>query len=173
MIFRVEGALREYCISAHYTHLRGDGGVFRPREDMPRSAYSAVSPRSRRRPLKYFSLLAACELAGALGLVLGIWLPWARQAAGVGLVIYFVGAVVSHLRVRDIKDIGPALFMLMVAAGALVLRVLRVCRRPQSCHLRRPLRMTRDQKFRTFRALRSNLAAGSWPVLGSHPQSFG
>jgi hypothetical protein len=73
--------------------------------------------------LKYFSLLAACELAGALGLVLGIWLPWARQAAGVGLVIYFVGAVVSHLRVRDIKDIGPALFMLMVAAGARPARV--------------------------------------------------
>jgi uncharacterized membrane protein YphA (DoxX/SURF4 family) len=75
-------------------------------------------------PLKYFSLLAACELAGALGLVFGIWLPWVRQAAGVGLVIYFVGAVVSHLRVRDIKGIEPAVFMLMVAAGALVLRVL-------------------------------------------------
>ena len=26
-------------------------------------------------PLKYFSLLAACEFAGALGLVLGIWWP--------------------------------------------------------------------------------------------------
>jgi hypothetical protein len=52
-----------------------------------------------------------------LRLVLGIWLPWAGQAAGVGLLNYFVGAVVSHLRVRDIKGIGPALFMLMVAAG--------------------------------------------------------
>jgi uncharacterized membrane protein YphA (DoxX/SURF4 family) len=38
-------------------------------------------------PLKYFSLLAACELAGALRLVLGIWLPWTGQAASVGLVI--------------------------------------------------------------------------------------
>jgi DoxX-like protein len=75
-------------------------------------------------PLERFPLLAVCEFAGALGLVLGIWLPWAGLAAGVGLVIYFVVAVMSHLRVRDIKGIGPAVFMLVVAAGALVLRVL-------------------------------------------------
>jgi len=75
-------------------------------------------------PLDYFPLLAACEFAGALGLLLGIWLPWAGLAAGSGLVIYFVGAVVSHLRVGDFKGIGPAVFMLMVAAGALALRVL-------------------------------------------------
>ena len=75
-------------------------------------------------PLKYFPLLAACEFAGALGLVLGIWLPWVGLAAGAGLVIYFVGAVVSHLRVGDIKGVGPAVFMLMLAAGALALRVL-------------------------------------------------
>lgn len=75
-------------------------------------------------PLEYFTLLAACELAGALGLVLGIWLPWTGLAAGIGLVIYFLGAVVSHLRVRDVKGIGPAVFMLMLAVGALVLRVL-------------------------------------------------
>lgn len=75
-------------------------------------------------PLEYFPVLAACEFAGALGLVLGIWLPWAGLAAGVGLVIYFLGAVVSHLRVGDIQGIGPAVFMLMVAAGALALRVL-------------------------------------------------
>jgi DoxX-like family len=75
-------------------------------------------------PLKRFPLLAAFEFAGALGLVLGIWWPWAGLAAGVGLVIYFVGAVVSHLCVHDIKGIGPAVFMLMVAAGALALRVL-------------------------------------------------
>src|SRR5215468_7564155 len=59
-------------------------------------------------PPDYFPLLAACEFAGALGLLLGIWLPWAGLAAGIGLVIYFVGAVVSHLRVGDVKGIGPA-----------------------------------------------------------------
>jgi uncharacterized membrane protein YphA (DoxX/SURF4 family) len=75
-------------------------------------------------PLKYCSLLAACELAGALGLVLGIRWPLLGVAAGIGLVLYFVGATVSHLRVGDVKGIGPAVFMLALAAGALALRIL-------------------------------------------------
>jgi hypothetical protein len=75
-------------------------------------------------PMEYFPLLAACEFAGGLGLVLGIWWPRLGVAAGIGLVIYFVGAIVSHLRVGDVKGIGPAVFMWVLAAGALALRVL-------------------------------------------------
>ena len=75
-------------------------------------------------PMKYFPLLAACEIAGAVGLVLGIWWPGAGIAAGGGLVLYFLGAVVSHLRVGDIKGIGPAFFLSVFSAGALCLRVL-------------------------------------------------
>jgi hypothetical protein len=75
-------------------------------------------------PLKYFLLLAACELAGALGLVLGIWRPSMGVAAGIGLVLYFVGATVAHLRVGDVKGMGPAAFLLAVAAGALAVRIL-------------------------------------------------
>jgi len=75
-------------------------------------------------PLKYFPLLATCEFAGALGLVVGIWVALIGVAAGIGLVLYFVGAVVSHLRVGDFKGIGSAAFMLVLAAGALALRLL-------------------------------------------------
>jgi len=75
-------------------------------------------------PMKYFPLLAACELAGGFGLVLGIWWPLLGVAAGIGLVLYFVGACVSHLRVGDVKGIGPAAFILVVAAAALALRLL-------------------------------------------------
>lgn len=75
-------------------------------------------------PMKYLPLLAACEFAGALGLVLGIWWPPLGVAAGIGLVLYFVGAVISHLRVGDFKGIGAATFMLALAAGALALRLL-------------------------------------------------
>jgi len=67
-------------------------------------------------PLKWFPLLAACEFAGALGLIVGIWLPWAGLAASIGLVIYFVCAVVAHLRVGDTKGLAPAAFMLILAA---------------------------------------------------------
>jgi hypothetical protein len=73
---------------------------------------------------KYLTALAVCELAGAAGLLAGMWLPIVGVAAGIGLVIYFVGAVVSHLRISDVAGIGPAAFMLAVSAGALVLRSL-------------------------------------------------
>jgi DoxX-like family len=75
-------------------------------------------------PLRYFPLLAACEFAGALGVVLGIWWPLLGVAAGIGLVIYFAGASLSHLRVGDVKGIGPAAFILALAAAALALRLL-------------------------------------------------
>lgn len=75
-------------------------------------------------PMKYFPLLAACEFAGAMGLVLGIWWPLLGVAAGIGVVLYFVGAIVSHLRVGDVRGIGPAAFLLTMAAGALVTRIL-------------------------------------------------
>ena len=42
----------------------------------------------------------------------------------IGLVLYFLGAIVSHLRVDDVKGIGPAAFMLALAGGALALRNL-------------------------------------------------
>jgi hypothetical protein len=75
-------------------------------------------------PLKFFPHLAACEIAGALGLVVGIWWPPLGIAAAIGLVIYFVGAVVSHLRVGDAKGIGPASFILAMSIAALILRLM-------------------------------------------------
>ena len=75
-------------------------------------------------PLKFFPLLAACEFAGALGLLAGIAWPPLGVAGGIGLVLYFLGAVVSHLRVGDFKGIGAAAFMLIIAVAALALRIL-------------------------------------------------
>lgn len=75
-------------------------------------------------PMKYLPALAACEFAGALGLMLGIWWPAIALAAGIGLIMYFVAAIVSHLRVGDFKGIGPAAFFLTMAVGALVTRIL-------------------------------------------------
>ncbi len=74
-------------------------------------------------PLDYFPALAGCEFAGAVGLAVGIWWPPAGIMAGVGLVLYFLGASIAHLRVGDFKGIGPASFMLVLAAGVLAVRV--------------------------------------------------
>jgi hypothetical protein len=75
-------------------------------------------------PLQYFLHLAACEFAGAIGLVLGIWWPLLGIAAGAGLAVYFLGAVVSHVRVGDVNGIGPAAVMLIISVAAVALRAL-------------------------------------------------
>jgi hypothetical protein len=75
-------------------------------------------------PLKHFPLLAACEFVGALELVLGIWWPSLGVAAGIDLVLCFLGAIVSHVRVGDVKGMGSAAFMLTVSVAALALRIL-------------------------------------------------
>jgi DoxX-like family len=70
-------------------------------------------------------LLAAAEMAGAAGLVIGLfwWPPGVAAAAGV--VAYFIGAVGSHLRKGD-WQITPPGVLLAAATAALLLRALTV-----------------------------------------------
>jgi hypothetical protein len=73
-------------------------------------------------PLHYFPHLAACEIAGAFGLLAGIWWPVLGLAAGIGLTVYFAGAIVAHVRVGDRNGIGPAAFLFTISVAAVVLR---------------------------------------------------
>jgi hypothetical protein len=75
-------------------------------------------------PLRYFAALAACELAGAAGLLAGIVWPPLGMAAAVGLILYFTAAMISHLRVGDVKGLGPAAFLWGASAACLALRIL-------------------------------------------------
>jgi uncharacterized membrane protein YphA (DoxX/SURF4 family) len=68
-------------------------------------------------------VLAGLEVAGAIGLIIGLWVPALGVAAGVGVVLYFIGAVVAHLRADD-ANIGPALALSLVAVAAVVLRLI-------------------------------------------------
>jgi hypothetical protein len=83
-------------------------------------------------PLEFFPALAACEFAGALGLLAGI--RWARLgiAAAIGVVIYFVGAIVSHLLVGDVAGIGSPAFMLAIAFALLATRMKTRARGPRA-----------------------------------------
>lgn len=74
-------------------------------------------------PLSYFPLLALCELAGALGLVLGIFWPLLGIVAGIALALYFVGAILSHIRVGDLRGVVPAFLMFVAVAVALIIRL--------------------------------------------------
>ncbi|WP_113700881.1 DoxX family protein [Nonomuraea lactucae] len=74
-------------------------------------------------PLRLFPVLAACEIAGAGGLLIGLWYAPLGVAAAVGLVLYFVGAVGTHLRKGDFKGVPNAAVILVFSVAALILRI--------------------------------------------------
>lgn len=60
--------------------------------------------------------LAALEIAGALGLLVGLaWWPLGVAAAA-GVMLYFVGALGFHARARD-TGFAPALVFLLMAVA--------------------------------------------------------
>ncbi|WP_405970463.1 DoxX family protein [Streptomyces sp. NBC_00988] len=73
-------------------------------------------------PEQRVALLAAAEIAGAGGILIGLaWWPLG-VAAAIGIIAYFSGAIVSHLRVRD-WQFAPAAVLLLAGVAALVLRL--------------------------------------------------
>ncbi|MFD4661145.1 DoxX family protein [Kitasatospora sp. NPDC058444] len=73
-------------------------------------------------PARRVPLLAAAEIAGVVGILIGLAWPPLGVAAALGLIAYFTGAVVSHLRIRDWR-ILPSAVLLLVAVATLVLRL--------------------------------------------------
>ncbi|MCK2214885.1 DoxX family protein [Actinomadura sp. ATCC 31491] len=62
--------------------------------------------------------LGAAKAAGAAGLIAGLFVPVIGVAAGVGLVVYFTGAVVTVLRARSYKHIPfPLLYLAPVVVA--------------------------------------------------------
>lgn len=90
-----------------------------------RAPYIVRSIRDAARvPIRWFPVLAALEFAAAAGLLAGIVSPPLGIAAAAGMALYFVGAIVAHLRVHDAKGSWPAVQMLSFALTALVTRTL-------------------------------------------------
>lgn len=73
-------------------------------------------------PMRWLPPLAAAEIVGAAGLLIGLAVAPLGIAAAVGLIAYFVGAVVTHLRAKDTKFAPPAA-LAALAVVALVLRL--------------------------------------------------
>ncbi|MEV6280011.1 DoxX family protein [Nocardia sp. NPDC051832] len=75
-------------------------------------------------PESWLNPLAAALLAGAAGLLIGLWWPPLGIAAAVGLILYFLGALGYHAKAKDYKTMGPPAIILALAVAALVLRLL-------------------------------------------------
>ena len=74
-------------------------------------------------PLRLFPVLALLEIAGGAGLLAGIGFKPLAVTAAAGLFAYFIVALSSHLRRRDliVRHLFPAVMMLVISASALVL----------------------------------------------------
>ncbi|MGH3875238.1 MAG: DoxX family protein [Pseudonocardiaceae bacterium] len=68
-------------------------------------------------PLRWFPFLAACELAGTAGLLVGIAVTPLGIAAAIGVILYFVGALIAHLRVGDTAIVAPLMFLIIACAA--------------------------------------------------------
>ncbi|AEW98887.1 DoxX family protein [Streptantibioticus cattleyicolor] len=77
-------------------------------------------------PRSWLSRLAVLKAAGAAGLVLGLLgLRPLGVAAATGLVLFFTGAVVAHLRARVLYNIAFPGAYLALACASLALAVAR------------------------------------------------
>jgi|SRR5581483_962913 len=73
-------------------------------------------------PASWMTPLGVLKAAAALGLIVGIVVPSVGIAAATGLVLFFIGAIVAHLRGRFYAFTLPIGF-LALAAAALALRL--------------------------------------------------
>jgi hypothetical protein len=74
-------------------------------------------------PEHKLNALALLLLAGALGLVLGLWWRWLGMAAAAALVCYFSVAIGVHIRAKDRKGLATPLLLALLAAGCLALQL--------------------------------------------------
>jgi hypothetical protein len=94
------------------------GDFVRAESVLATSAEVGVQPR-------WVPSLGVLKAAGAGGLVLGLLgVPWIGVAAATGLVLFFIGAVVVHIRAGVFHNIAVPACFLALAVGALVFAVV-------------------------------------------------
>ena len=74
----------------------------------------------KRLPRYWAPMLGSFLAAGSLGLLAGFVAPVLGNLAALGLVLYFVGALIAHLRVGSRDLVGWAVFFVTSAAALVV-----------------------------------------------------
>src|SRR5438128_3360629 len=104
------------------TLLAAAANIFSATCDFVRYKQVSIAMAKAGVPESWMTLLGILKAVGALGLLVGIGVPLIGTAAAVGLVLFFVGAIFTHLRGHD-YSLGPATVFLLMAVAALVLRL--------------------------------------------------
>lgn len=66
------------------------------------------------------TVLGALQVASTVGLIAGIWFPPLAIAASIGLVLYFGGAIIAHVRAGDPAMQGAIAFWGLAIATTVV-----------------------------------------------------
>jgi hypothetical protein len=74
-------------------------------------------------PRSWLPTLGTLKVAGAIGLLIGlVGLPAVGIAAATGLVLFFIGAVIAHVRARVLYNIAfPGAYLALCAASLVLL----------------------------------------------------
>lgn len=71
-------------------------------------------------------VLALLEIAGGLGVIVGIWVPVLGKISSAALVLYFLGALYAHFsRKHKVADFGAALGIFIIAVATTLLQLQR------------------------------------------------
>jgi hypothetical protein len=82
--------------------------------------YPKAQADMKRIPRSWVPMLGLVLAAGSLGLLAGFAVPLLGTVAAAGLVLYFIGALVAHLRVGSRRLAGWAVFFLTAVAALVV-----------------------------------------------------
>jgi hypothetical protein len=82
--------------------------------------YPRAQADMKRLPRSWVPVLGMCLAAGTVGLLAGFAVPVLGTLAAAGLVLYFIGALIAHLRVGSRKLVGWAVFFSTAVAALAV-----------------------------------------------------
>ena len=72
-------------------------------------------------PRSWWPWLGSAKAAGSLGLLIGLFVPVIGLVAGIGLVLYFLGAVITVLRARSYGHVPfPLIYVAPVVVSLLI-----------------------------------------------------
>jgi hypothetical protein len=82
--------------------------------------YPKAQADMKRLPDSWLPRLGSALAAGSLGLLAGFAVPLLGVLAAAGLVLYFIGALIAHLRVGSRNLVGWAIFFATAVAALAV-----------------------------------------------------
>jgi hypothetical protein len=83
------------------TFLAAVANIFSATYDFVRYEKVSIAMAKAGVPESWMTTLGILKAAGAVGLLVDIGVPVIGMAAAMGLIVFFVGAIITHLRGRD------------------------------------------------------------------------